>query len=794
VMMIPLLLLLQASPQEAPSVAAQPTAPAYHGYLGELVVDVPRCGGQLLIDGVLDEEWWSGAALLTGFSQYSPNDGRPADDATEVLVCHTADAIYFGIRAFEPHGTVVARLSDRDRIRNDDHVQILLDTFRDARRAYAFGVNALGVQADGVRTEAQSGGRQGLMSTRAADPVDLSPDFVFESKGRITDYGYEVEVRIPFQSIRLPNRDSQQWGIQVIRHVQHSGQEQTWAPALRGRASFLAQSGTLRGMEGIHGRRVLDITPVATAHVDGVPGAAGAAAGEAWRYASPAPELGLNMRWGVTPNLTLNATANPDFSQVEADAGQLALDPRRAVFFPEKRPFFLEGSERFEAPNRLIYTRRVASPDAAVKLAGKLARWDVGLLSAMDGRAASAAGERALAHVARVQRDVGEQSTVGFLYSHRRETGFSNQVLAADTRVNFGQVYALAAQLAGSSTTAGGESTRGGLWDVSLRRTGRELGLDLGVQVIDPSLVASNGFLSRVNSVQTRFSLNRTRYGEPGARLESLTRGFTVSGSWLREDFFGPDRHIEDWKLHLNGNATVRGGWRIGASVLTERFFFPPYLYADYAIERRTQSGTDTVPFTGTPWINNYDLVVRLATPRSPRLSGSMLWIAGRDENFDEWAPAFIHIVNGSLEWRPDEQLRIEPGYILQHYIRPDDLSTVALRSVPRLRLEYQATRAIFMRVMGQYDVRYRDALRDDSRTGDPLLIRDRRTGGYVRAGQIRSNALRADCLFAYQPGPGTVIFAGYGSTLTEPRAMRFRDVERTSDRFFVKLSYLFRM
>ncbi|MEX0980407.1 MAG: DUF5916 domain-containing protein, partial [Gemmatimonadota bacterium] len=681
-MFLPMLLLLQAS-------AAAPPAAVHHGPGQDAEVRVPRLSGPLVVDGVLDEEVWSRAVVLTGFSQYSPVDGVPASDSTEVLVWYSDDAIHFGIRAFEAHEPVRARLSDRDRIGNDDHIQILLDTFNDGRRAYVFGVNALGVQSDGVRTEAQ-GSSQGLMSTRQSDPVDSSPDYVYESQGRVTDAGYEIEVRIPFRSVRFPNRDEQAWGVHVLRYVQHSGQVQSWMPALRGRASFLAQSGTLRGLEGIRGGQMVQLNPEVTARAQGAPGE------EGWRYGGTDRELGVTAGWSVTPNLTLNATANPDFSQVEADAGQLSFDPRQALFVPEKRPFFLEGSERFQVPNRLIHTRSVASPDGALKLAGKVSRWDVGVLSALDGHSASGSGERAWAQIARLQRDIGEESTVGIVYTDRREGEYTNQLFGADARINFNGIYTLAAQGAGSytRTSADAPSVRGELWDVSLGRSGRAVDFSTSVKSMDPGLVAGSGFLSRVNLLQTRFSMNHTAYGDPGARVESWTRGFMVSGDWLREGFFSDDRHIESWKVHLNSNSVLRGGWRVGASFLLERFFFPPYLYEGYAIERPAAVpglGPDTIPFTGTPGITNYDLVVRLSTPRSPRFSGSLLWIGGRDENFDEWAPAYIHIINSSLEWRPSEQLRVEPSYLLQHYIRPDDWSTVSVRNVPRLKVEYQA-------------------------------------------------------------------------------------------------------
>ncbi|HJR15760.1 MAG TPA: carbohydrate binding family 9 domain-containing protein, partial [Gemmatimonadales bacterium] len=222
----------------APVLRDPPTT--YDGRAGKLLVSLPRIELDAVIDGNLDEPVWGNAAMLTGFSQFSPADGVPAADSTEVLVWYSPSAIHFGIRAFEAHGSVHATLADRDRIASDDHVQILLSTFNDGRQASVFAVNPFGVQSDGalVETGATSGnGFNNAVVKREA--ADLSPDFVFHSKGRLTETGYEVEVRIPFKSLRFQPKREQSWGINVVRLVQHSGHEDSWAPARRASASFL---------------------------------------------------------------------------------------------------------------------------------------------------------------------------------------------------------------------------------------------------------------------------------------------------------------------------------------------------------------------------------------------------------------------------------------------------------------------------------------------------------------------------------------------------------------------------
>ena len=799
-MLVPLLALLQlaqlaSGPAEKPATSGGASATSggssaastvvYSGVRGEIDVAVPRLELDVEIDGVLDEAAWADASVLTGFSQYQPVDGLAAEDNTEVLVWYSPTAIHFGIRAFEPHGAVNSTLADRDRIENDDHIQILLDTFNDGRTATVFGANPVGVQSDGSRVE-RGAQRGGLLRHGGGDPVDLSPDFIYETRGRLTDYGYEIEMRIPFKSLSFQSDEVQSWGINVIRRVQHSGREQTWTPVQQGRASFLAQGGTLHDLRGFDRGLVLDFNPVVTSAVDGTSSPTG------WHYDASTPELGGNVRWGLTSNLTMNGTVKPDFSQVEADAGQTQFDPRSALFFPEKRPFFLEGSENFQTPNRLIYTRQIVSPHAAAKLTGKVSGTEIAFLSAVDSDL-SDSGHNPIFNILRVKRDVGAESTLGIAYTDRVEGSDYNRVASADTRLVFGGIYDLQMQGALSFDRTSGDIQNGHLWDMSLRRQGREFGFNVSFKGMSDDLIAGSGFLSRVGTVQIRGGPSLTRFGDAGGLLERYTGRVTLDFSWLHQTFMdgrGPDNWL---KFTYGNDFTLRGGWGLGVSLLVERFYYPPELYSDFHIERQTPTGTEIVPFVGEPSLDNYDLVLSVRTPRSPRFSANAFVIFGQDENFDEWSSGYIFLWRSNLVFRPTEQIRVEGSYIRQQYLRKTDWSTVRVRDIPRLKLEYQLTRAIFFRFVGQYNATNVDDLRDDSRTNEPIVVPDG-NGGYERVLAWTDNDLRFDALFSFEPSPGTVIFAGYGSSLAEEDSFRFRRLERLNDGFFMKLSYLFRM
>ncbi len=780
-MLLALLLLLY------PGITDPPTT--YDGRAGKLLVRLPRIEQEPVIDGKLDEAVWGQAAVMTGFSQFSPADGVPAADSTEVLVWYTPTGILFGIRAFEAHGSVHATLADRDRIQSDDHVQILLSTFNDGRQASVFAVNPFGVQSDGALVETGSTSGNGFNNAVVKrESADLSPDFVFESKGRLTDYGYEVEVRIPFKSLRFQPKQEQSWGINVVRQVQHSGHEDSWVPAKRASASFLAQSGRLVGLTDLRRGVVLDFTPSLTSRTVGEPGNSG------WEYAGGGPEVGGTMRWGITNNLTLNGTANPDFSQVESDAQEFAFDPRQEIFFSEKRPFFLDGIEQFTTPNQLIYTRRIIQPVAAAKLTGKAFGTDLALLSAVDDEVASVTGENPIFNLLRVQRDVGAQSRLGLVYTDKIDGDNYNRVAGADARLVFGELYSAQLQLAGSRTRLAGNTTTAPLWSGRFARNGRTFGLRYTINGIDESFRAASGFIARPGIVNAALNHRVTVYGKPSSLVESFTGDVTVNGTWEYRRFVNGEG-IQDRKLHFNTNTTLKGGWKLGASVLVESFGYPSDLYEDYALEvPAAGGGVDTVAFIGQPTIPNLDYVLSLDTPEFAHFSGNIFFLWGHDENFYEWASANISWLDLTLDWRPTHQLRVNGLYRLQFVGRRTDNSTVNIWRSPRLKIEYQLSRPIFLRLVGEYTTERRDALRDDTRTGAPILVLDPDANTYVRTQAFGRRSFRGDFLFSYQPTPGTVLFAGYGSTLRDPSVMGSENLERAQDGFFLKLSYLFQL
>jgi hypothetical protein len=570
--------------------------------------------------------------------------------------------------------------------------------------------------------------------------------------------------------------------------VQHNGHEEVWAPANRAAASFLAQSGHLVGLTDMRRGLVVDLTPEVVEQANGAP----AATGGAWNYSAGSPTVGGNVRWGITQNLTLNGTVKPDFSQVEADVVQLSYDPRRAISYPEKRPFFLEGTEQFNVPSQLIYSRDIVQPDAAVKLTGKISGTNIAFLSALDGRTYSLDGAQPLFNILRAQRDFGASSRLGVAYTDVEDGGDYNRVADIDTRLVWNKIYSVQAQFAESFDRTAGSFTNSPMWYARIDRAGRDLQLRFLTNAYGDDFVTRAGFVSRAGIGHMNGNARYTFFGAPGAAVESISPSVSLDGTWTYDQFVRAGE-VQDLKWNFGLTAALRGGWQLSGALLVETFGYDSTLYTTYRIEERAPGGVglDTVPFTGTPHLPNFDYSLNLSTPIRKYFDANLSVIWGKDENFFEWSNANVDIGTFTLNVRPNERFRVNFIYKEARYVRRTDGSTVDVERVPRLKVEYQLTRSIYVRYVGQYTAVRTDSLRDDSRTNAPILIC---TTTCVRSAPVDSNSFRSDFLFAYQPVPGTVFFVGYGATQIENDAFAFHGLQRTTDGFFVKVSYLFRL
>ena len=760
----------------------------YSGRANRTRVDVPRIDSVAVIDGSLDDPVWRRAARLAGFSQYQPVDGRPAEEPTEVLVWYSPDAIYFGIRAREIHGNVVrATHANRDNIDSEDQIQILLDTDNARQIAFLFGVNPYGVQQDGTRSAQFAGGAGGPSATgggfRNINPlegsVDLNPDYFFESKGRLVEGGYEVEVRIPFKSLRYQDARVQSWGIHILRRVQHSGFQDTWAPAVRANANFLAQSGSLNGLHDLKRGLVLEATPTMTARAD-----RSRTIGNGRDYQKKA-DLSGDVRWGIRQNLTLNGTINPDFSQVEADVGQVLLNERFALFYPEKRPFFLDGLELFDSPNQLIYTRQIVAPLGGVKLAGKLGGTNIASMIAGDDRQYSWAGNHSpLFGVSRIRYDYGSSNTLGAVLTTREDGANFSRVAAGDFRFYHSKLYFAQFQAAESWTDSVRNRRNGSLYQADWDRTGRAWGFHYTLRSLDPGFKAAAGFVNRTGIVEARAFNRLSFYGAQGALVQTYGSFFGLGRIWNN---VRGSHGLAETSEQILPSATLRGGWNLSGALTHAYFAFDPVLYSGLTIQRSLGPLTDTAAFVVPgPEKDQWGGSFRATTPTYRHFSGTASITESEVPIFREAAPGNSSRIDAALDVRPTTAIRSSLSFSRLTIARKSNGSRFSSETIPRVKVEYQVSPPIFLRLVGQYAARSRAPLED--RNGNPILV-----NGVLDSGST-TNEFSTDWLFSYRPVPGTLVYLGYGSTLEEPREFRFQDLRRTRDGFFGKISYLFRL
>lgn len=770
----------------------------YDGSAGALRVRAPRVESpQVRVDGRLDEPVWSEAAVLSGFTQFAPAEGIPASQSTEVRVWYDGDALYFGITAHDTDaGGIRATLTERDRgVTDDDWVRITLDTFNDNSQAYAFYVNPRGVQQDGLWLEGEE--------FRFGPPIDFATDFLWESDARVTEEGWVAEVRIPFVSLRFPSAAEQTWGLNVAREIRRVEYVSSWAPLTGNAANQLALSGRLVGLEGLQGRRLVELNPVATGKRTGELDDDGRFVRSGFE-----PALGLNARYGLTRNLVVDATINPDFSQVEADADQVVVNERFALFFPEKRPFFLEGMEVFNTPQRLVYTRAIVDPIGGAKLTGKVGRVKVGYLGAVDESPVTfdQGDAEAAFNLLRLRRDVGTASTVGALYTDRTLVDGSahNRTGSLDTRLVLGGRYTLTAQLAGAWSretggepvddgTGGSEPTRdlfGSLLSAQLSRSGRVVSWNVGIEDVHPEFRARSGFIRRIGDTQVEAEIGHSFRRPPGAWLENWTPRLEISAAYDHDDFWA-GRRYQEAEVELGLNVSLRGPNGFVLFVRQGYFAFDPADYAGYTIP------PDDLPFPLDP--DPLDPPSFEPEPledlRGVTLFGRtrpLPWLAFNGRGSYGEVPIYAEGTRGvELALSPTASIRVPLGFFADlsftySRIRRVDGEPFSRAQIPRARIQYQLTRALFVRGIVQYNLQQRDALR--TADGEPLIL----PGGPSES--VESGEFQYDLLASYEPSPGTIVYAGWSRIREGPQTYRFGDLTPTAEGLFVKVSYLLRL
>jgi hypothetical protein len=683
--------LAQTSAQPALSASTEPFTPNVRPELALQALLQP-----IKVDGNLDEAAWQASARATNFAETNPGDNtRPPIDI-ETWTAYDAGHIYFAFRIYDDPKAIRQTLTDRDNIWQDDYVGVILDTYGDNAWSYFLAANPIGIQGD---TRIVNGGDE-----------DLGFDVVFQSSGRITDTGYQVEMAVPFRSLRFPSRDVQTWKLNFwITRPRESRNTYSWAAISRDDPCWLCQMGAISGLQGIQPGGKLELLPALTGSQSStLADAANPRGGLDSGRLSADPSLGL--KYSFSPNLIADLTLNPDFSQIEADAAQVDVNTTFALFFPERRPFFQEGSDLFNTTINAVYTRTINNPLTAAKLTGRSGRTSVGYIGARDRDtpfvlpfeegSGTAQARESVSNILRAKQTFGSSSYVGALITDRRlDDGGSGSVVGLDGTFRLSQKYSLEWQAVGSRTvepnnpdlyrdertfgdenhtgTFDGEQFNGYAAYASLERDARHWNFDLDYWATSPTFRADNGFVFQNNWQRVILFQMYTFYRENGF-VERIMPDVLAGYDW---NF---DGQRKDEYLWLGLRTRMKGQTFVGVRTLVV-----------------SNEVFEDIDFRGLRRVNAF---VESNFSKAVQLGGfvSRGRAIARNLSTPEMGNNLDVELFGTI--RPTERLRIEPTFNYSQLHTLDTDEEVFSGYIARARTSYQFTRRLFLRLVTQYN------------------------------------------------------------------------------------------
>lgn len=710
-------------------------------------VDVPRTDAAIRVDGVMDEAAWQQATRIVVDVETRPGENTPAPVETTAYLIEDGNSLFVAFDARDPDPTKIrAYLRDRDTAYNDDFVGVVLDTYNDDQRAFEFFVNALGVQMD-------------LTNDDVNKNEDDSWNAIWDSAGKIGESGYIVEMEIPLSQIRFPELDGKQtWGIDVLRFYPREHRYRLSNNALdRDVNCYLCQLDEITGLAGAQPGRDLEITPTLTAtstESTDDPGVVPLDGGDA------DTEVGVTVRWGISPDVTANLAINPDFSQIEADVAQLDVNNQFALFFPETRPFFLEGADYFSTPERVVFTRTVADPSFGAKITGKKGKNTFGAFVTQDeitnllipgtfGSDSESLDIENTGFVGRYNRSFGDASTIGALMTARQADDYHNYVGGFDMRWRINDQHNLQMQYLRSDTEypqsisddydQPEDSFDGFSAFARYQYSSRTWFANVFHRERSAGFRADSGFVPQVDTSFQVIGGGRNWYGDE----DDWWTQIRVAGDW-------DITHDEQGRLlekELEGNVRVNGPMQSTAQI---NFLTRKKLFDDILFEESQVGGfVEAQPIGG--------LVIGTWASIGERIDFSNSRIADAI-NVEPW-----------VTWNVNEHLlmRLQGSYF---QLDTPEGPNIFKASLADLRLTWQFNVRSFIRFTTQYvDVRRNPDVYDD--------VVDRREKDVGR-----------QLLFSYKLNPQTVFFLGYSDQLVQDDNL---DRLEASDRtWFAKIGY----
>jgi hypothetical protein len=687
------------------------------------------------IDGKIEDPIWQESLVLESFTQYEPQEGSEPTEKTMVYIGYDSKNLYIAVRAFDSNPKAVrACLTKRDSVFGDDVITVYLDTFNDKKRAFVFQVNPCGVQVDGIYTETRRRGRgRGGGGGGGFFGFDRNFDTYFITEANMDEQGYTVEMAIPFKSLRFPNTPNQVWGLQIMRNIQRKNEEIYWHPRSRDVNGFLIQSGTLEVQGQIEKGKNFEIMPVLT----------GLKAMDSKADTDP----GINLKYGITSDLTADLTVNPDFSQIEADMPQIDVNQRYALYYPEKRPFFMEGKDFFDTPFELVYTRNIVNPLLGAKLTGKVGKLTMGFMSAYDETPPEIdnpweddpdiEGYEGFVNVFRLKQDLYSESHLGFILTDKEMgpswssiTGNYNRVAGFDGHFKFWNYYRLSFQVVGSQTKWGEDKT--GVIPAmafNFSRRARHLTFSLDYNHIPDDFEAALGFFRRKDIRSLR-----ARVGYAFLPMNEYVVDIRPSLEYRRVYDFSDT--LTDEEIQLGFMMT---GWRNS------------FIYGGYSFELERYGGIDFHRKSFRSWIRSEPLAW---------LNASFNFSFGDSIYYDDDPYLGYKTSFGfTLTLKPLTNLRLFYTFRNDNFYENRGGERVYKVDIISQRISYQLNRHLSIRLITDYNNYHND--------------------------------FYMSLLFSYELRPGTVFYFGIDDNQTQDDS----GIYKVEGRFvFVKFSYWWRI
>jgi len=727
-------------------------------------LDITKTLGNITVDGHLDDEGWVGSSSSSEFVEVMPGENIPPVVETKVNVTYDNDYLYIFFKAFDNLEDIRANVSSRDYMFKDDFVGILLDTYGDANRAYQIMVNPIGIQGDGIKI---------------GDNEDESFDMIFESAGMIVEDGYQVEIALPFSSIRFPKKDIQNWKITFFRSMPRDDfrRQMSWTPFDRNNPCQLCQLGDLNGINGIKSKRTIEF----------LPSLVGTHSGEldsnvVFQNGDFNTGLALGIKIPLGETATAELAINPDFSQVEADVTQFDVNSQFALSYPERRPFFNEGSELFSSggheylPNiNPVYTRSINDPSLALKVLGRVGSTDYGVISAIDEEtgvvvpfedwSSLVSVGKSNVNIFRMKHALKNSSFIGGVLTDKRYANGSGTNIGTDGLFYFTQNLSLIWQLFSSITTEPGDSTlsesingfhfgkdsltsdfngesfTGHQVFTRLSYNSRNNFIDLFFAEKSPTFRLDSGFLRQNNQRNLGATFTRLQY----PKTDLVEKYFVTFGLGKVWNY--------NWKLKENWiytsiNLEMKGRLRGELAYMPTSESYLDSLYTGLSSTTLSlHKGFNDKVSVGMFGATNKSIIRYLETPEKGRSSFLNIW--------GHYKPTAKIKFKISLNFNSAQNFNTEDYYYKGQRIR--------------IFSTYQFNKYLSFRLIGQYFYQEDFIYSDVSESFDlhPLL--------------------------SYQPNPFTIFYIGSSHDFDEgPNGYKSFDMLHKSRQIFLKFQYLF--